>query len=83
MKKFLIICLLFCSAFIGTGISTASAQCAMCSISAEQGTKNGNTQGKGLNSGIVYLLVIPYILIAGMGVLWYKKYRTTKLTQGS
>ena len=51
------------------------AQCSMCTISAEQGTKNGNTQGKGLNSGIIYLLAIPYILIAGIGVLWYKNYR--------
>ncbi|RZK54992.1 MAG: hypothetical protein EOO91_14950 [Pedobacter sp.] len=51
------------------------AQCSMCTISAEQGTKNGNTQGKGLNSGIVYLLAIPYILIAGIGILWYKNYR--------
>ncbi len=47
----------------------------MCTISAEQGTKNGNTQGKGLNSGIIYLLVIPYLLIAGVGILWYKNYR--------
>ena len=53
----------------------AKAQCSMCSINAEQGTKNGNTQGKGLNSGIVYLLAIPYLLITGMGVIWYKTYR--------
>ena len=51
------------------------AQCSMCTISAEQGTKNGNTQGKGLNSGIIYLLAIPYLLIAGIGILWYKNYR--------
>ncbi|MES2456497.1 MAG: hypothetical protein V4594_13185 [Bacteroidota bacterium] len=51
------------------------AQCAMCTISAEQGVKNGNTQGKGLNSGIIYLLVIPYLMISGIGVLWYLKYR--------
>lgn len=54
---------------------SAKAQCSMCSINAEQGTKNGNTQGKGLNSGIVYLLAIPYLLIAGMGIIWYKTYR--------
>jgi len=53
----------------------AKAQCSMCTISAEQGTKNGNTQGKGLNDGIIYLLVIPYLLIAGIGFLWYKNYR--------
>lgn len=51
------------------------AQCSMCTISAEQGTKNGNTQGKGLNSGILYLLAIPYLLITGIGVLWYRNYR--------
>lgn len=51
------------------------AQCSMCTISAEQGTKNGNTQGKGLNSGILYLLAIPYLLIIGIGVLWYRNYR--------
>ena len=47
----------------------------MCTVSAEQSVKNGNTQGKGLNDGIVYLLAIPYILIAGIGILWYKNYR--------
>jgi len=47
----------------------------MCTVSAEQSVKNGNTQGKGLNNGIVYLLAIPYILIAGVGLLWYKNYR--------
>ncbi len=47
----------------------------MCTISAEQGTKNGNTQGKGLNSGILYLLAIPYLLMTGIGVLWYRNYR--------
>lgn len=51
------------------------AQCSMCTLNAEQGTKNGNTQGKGLNSGILYLLAIPYVLIGGVGVLWYRNYR--------
>jgi hypothetical protein len=53
----------------------AAAQCAMCTVSAEQSVKNGNTQGNGLNSGILYLLAIPYILITGIGILWYVKYR--------
>lgn len=47
----------------------------MCTINAEQGTKNGNTQGKGLNNGIIYLLAIPYLLITGIGLLWYRNYR--------
>lgn len=53
----------------------AQAQCAMCTVNAEQGTQNGNTQGKGLNAGVLYLLAIPYLLLAGVGTLWYLKYR--------
>lgn len=53
----------------------AKAQCSMCTINAEQGTKNGNTQGKGLNAGVIYLLAIPYLLITGMGIIWYRTYR--------
>ncbi len=58
----------------------AQAQCSMCTISAEQGSKNGNTQSKGINDGIIYLLVFPYILIAGIGILWYRSYRK-KITE--
>jgi len=59
------------------------AQCSMCTINAEQGTKNGNTQGKGLNSGIVYLLAIPYLLMTGIGVLWYRNYRKKMISTPS
>jgi hypothetical protein len=60
-------------------IPEAQAQCAMCSINAEQGTKNGNTQGKGINDGVLYLMAMPYLLIASIGVLWYMKYRKRTL----
>lgn len=83
MKKALVIFILFISVFAGTVSNTASAQCAMCTINAEQGVKNGNTQAKGINSGVIYLMVIPYILIAGLGVLWYKRYRTQRSTPTS
>lgn len=76
MKKAILIFILFISVFAGTGITTASAQCAMCTINAEQGVKNGNTQAKGINSGVLYLMAIPYLMIGALGVLWYKKYRT-------
>lgn len=52
-----------------------SAQCAMCSLNAENSATNGNTQGKGLNDGILFLLAIPYLIAIGIGILWYKKYR--------
>ncbi|WP_316801041.1 hypothetical protein [Pedobacter frigidisoli] len=53
----------------------ANAQCAMCSINAEQGIKNGNTVSAGLNTGVLYLLAIPYLMAMIVGVIWYKKYR--------
>jgi hypothetical protein len=53
----------------------SSAQCAMCALSAEESVKNGNTAGKGLNTGILYLLAAPYLAVACIGLLWYKKYR--------
>jgi hypothetical protein len=52
-----------------------SAQCAMCTLNAENSVKNGQTQGRGLNRGILLLLAAPYLAVGGIGVLWYKKYR--------
>lgn len=74
MKKITFV-FLFILLMTGTSINVANAQCAMCSVNAEQSVKNGNTQGRGLNSGIIYLLAIPYVLITGIGALWYLKYR--------
>lgn len=74
MKKIIFCCIVALSP-IFVFLQSASAQCAMCAINAEQGIKNGNTQGLGLNSGIMYLLFIPYILVIVVGIIWYKKYR--------
>lgn len=62
-------------ALLATATTSVKAQCAMCTVTAEQSVKNGNSQGKGLNTGILYLLAIPYVLITGMGILWYVKFR--------
>ena len=56
----------------------ADAQCAMCTLTAENATQNGNNQGKGLNKGILFLLAIPYVAALGVGILWYKRYRSKK-----
>jgi hypothetical protein len=53
----------------------ANAQCSMCTLSAENSVQNGNTQGKGLNKGILLLLAAPYIAGAGIGYVWYTRYR--------
>ena len=41
---------------------SSNAQCAMCTLNAENSTKEGNTQGNGLNSGILFLLSMPFII---------------------
>lgn len=56
-------------------VEKSFAQCAMCSFNAENSVKNGNTQGMGLNDGILFLLAMPFLALAGIGLLWYKKYR--------
>jgi hypothetical protein len=41
------------------------AQCAMCKAGAESSLKdNPNSIARGLNSGILYLMAVPYLLIA-------------------
>jgi hypothetical protein len=47
----------------------------MCTLNAEASVSNGNTQGRGLNNGIMYLLAMPYLAVAVVGFIWYKKYR--------
>jgi hypothetical protein len=65
---------LFFTCLIFGGVEV-SAQCAMCTANAENSIKNGNTEGKGLNKGILYLLAAPYLAAAGIGILWYRNYR--------
>lgn len=55
--------------------TTSQAQCAMCSLTAQNATENGNNQGKGLNNGILFLLGMPFILGGVVGVVWYTKFR--------
>ncbi|MDV7139985.1 hypothetical protein R3X28_13925 [Maribacter sp. TH_r10] len=47
------------------------AQCAMCRAVLES---EGNTSSaEGINNGIVYLMAIPYLLVAGVFYFVYKK----------
>ncbi|WP_395806115.1 hypothetical protein [Daejeonella sp.] len=71
--RIVIICLIVFGAIFHS--SDSVAQCSMCTLNAENSVQNGNTEGNGLNRGILYLLAAPYIAIAAVGFLWYKKYR--------
>ncbi len=61
--------------FIG---SEAVAQCPMCRMAAETNLANGGTEGRGLNTGILYMLSLPYLLIGTIAYLWLKNRRKGK-----
>jgi hypothetical protein len=49
------------------------AQCAMCRSTLENNYSNGNPGiAAGINTGILYLLSMPYLAIIIIGYLWYK-----------
>jgi hypothetical protein len=47
-------------------VITASAQCPMCKLSAETSDIRA-----GLNTGILYLLAAPFLLVGGAYGYWY------------
>ena len=50
------------------------AQCAMCKASVENNISEGSSGfSAGLNTGILFLFVTPYLLISLIGLLWYWK----------
>ena len=48
----------------------AIAQCAMCR--AALGSSDNDLQAEAVNDGIVYLMIIPYLLVAVIGIVIYK-----------
>lgn len=52
--------------------TNSSAQCAMCKAVVEGGNE---TIAEGVNNGITYLMVFPYVLV---GLLFYFLYRHKK-----
>jgi hypothetical protein len=52
------------------------AQCAMCRGSVQSTLGNGrNNVGIGINVGIMYLFVIPYICLGVIAYFWYRNSR--------
>jgi amino acid transporter len=54
--------------------ANAFAQCAMCKATAESATEHVDKGiGEGLNAGIVYLMMIPYVLLATVALVFFRK----------
>ena len=71
MKKILLILL-----FSSIATFQAAAQCAMCRSTLENNFSNGDPGiAAGINTGILYLLALPYLVAMIIGYLWYKSTR--------
>lgn len=76
MKKFILTS--FFVFFLGL---TAFAQCPMCKTalkSNQDGAAGKPTVGNGINSGILFLLSTPYVLLSAAGLVWYNSSRKKK-----
>jgi heme/copper-type cytochrome/quinol oxidase subunit 2 len=72
-NKFLLLIITYCLMPIAS-----NAQCAMCRASLE--STGDKVKVEAVNDGIVFLMAIPYILVAGIGFVIYKMYyKKTKL----
>lgn len=65
MKKILV----FAFLILAVGLS---AQCPMCKMAAESNLKNGGSGGLGLNGGIIYLFLLPYLTVAAIAIYWWR-----------
>ncbi|MDO6603606.1 hypothetical protein SAMN03080594_10520 [Arenibacter palladensis] len=52
----------------------AEAQCAMCRAVLE--SEGSEAAAKGINNGIVYLMAVPYLLVAGLFFFIYRKMKS-------
>ena len=72
-RSLVMLFLLLASCFFSV---SANAQCAMCRAALE--TEGDTAKGEAVNDGIVYLMLIPYLLVGGIGYAVYRMNKTKK-----
>ena len=60
------------------GSLLAEAQCAMCKAIAESNSQGGGDIAAGLNSGILYLMIFPYLIIGAVAYAFYRQRKAKK-----
>jgi hypothetical protein len=61
---------------LGLTALPVDAQCAMCRAVLE--SEEGGQAAKGINNGIMYLMIFPYLLIGGIGYAIYRSRQKAK-----
>jgi hypothetical protein len=69
MKKTLLI-ILFILPILLISQFTVEAQCSLCTKTAQQ---MGEKPAQGLNSGILYLMMMPFAIVGFIGFRWWKQ----------
>ncbi|PJA06251.1 MAG: hypothetical protein COX70_09865 [Flavobacteriales bacterium CG_4_10_14_0_2_um_filter_32_8] len=74
-KKILLLVVLIAFQF------SAYSQCAMCKAVLETDLESGGSIAKGINNGILYLLIFPYLLVLTVGYFIYRHRKKNKLAK--
>lgn len=61
--------------------SPAFSQCAMCTAVADEASKNGSSAADGVNKGVLYLFLSPYLIVGTIGFLWWRSRRKAQEQQ--
>lgn len=69
MKKGALIILFFLQVMLVSQF-TADAQCSLCTKTAQQ---MGEKPAQGMNSGILYLMMMPFAIVGFIGFRWWKQ----------
>jgi hypothetical protein len=56
------------------------AQCSICTKTASQ---LGRNSAEGLNGGIIYLMLIPFLIMAFVGIRWWRQERRVRAQEAA
>ena len=48
------------------------SQCAMCAGQVESAHGAGSSVAEGVNKGVLYIFMMPYLIAATLGYVWWK-----------
>ena len=48
------------------------SQCAMCTGQVESARSAGSSVAEGINKGVLYIFMMPYLIIATIGYFWWR-----------
>ena len=82
MKKLLILTLaLFFFGLLSPTLSIAQG-CSQCAATTKNGVDSEKKTGLGVNAGIMFLMVVPYLAAGVIGTIWYVTYKRKSGSSG-